>query len=303
MKTSNIVLAGIIIVFVGMGAYFLTKRPSENLTGPQPTAIVPTPSPTTEPQGEVPADGTKTVIGTSVEGRDITAYHYGSGSKELLFVGGIHGGYSWNTALLGYELMDYLAANPSIIPQNIRATVIPVLNPDGLNKVVGTAGRFAASDVSTSNETLKAGRFNANGVDLNRNFDCDWQAQGIWQHTTVSGGSKAFSEKESQAIKAYAEAHHPSAVVVWYSAAGGVFASSCSNGISSDTRTLMDTYAGASEYRAYDTFDFYEVTGDMANWLAGQNIPTVSVLLSTHQDTEWNKNKAGIEAVFAHYAQ
>jgi hypothetical protein len=51
-----------------------------------------------------------------------------------------------------------------------------------------------------------SGRYNGNTVDLNRNFDCDWQASGVWQSTQVSGGSKAFSEPEpSLAIKTYVE--------------------------------------------------------------------------------------------------
>jgi murein tripeptide amidase MpaA len=65
----------------------------------------------------------------------ITAYHYGTGDKEILFVGGIHGGYEWNTALVAYQLMDYLKANPNVIPKNVKVTVIPVLNPDGLIKL------------------------------------------------------------------------------------------------------------------------------------------------------------------------
>ena len=38
-------------------------------------------------------------------------------------------------------------------------------------------------------------------------------------------GAAAFSEPEAQAIKAYVERNEPTAVVTWYSAAGGVYAS------------------------------------------------------------------------------
>jgi beta-lactamase superfamily II metal-dependent hydrolase len=41
----------------------------------------------------------------------------------------------------------------------------------------------------------------------------------------------------------------------------------------------------------------------MVNWLAKKNIPAISVLLTTHQDTEWNKNLAGIKAMFAYYSK
>src|SRR3989344_8041800 len=51
------------------------------------------------------------VIGTSVQGRKIEAYTYGNGDTNLLFVGGIHGGYEWNSVLLAYQFMDYLAGN------------------------------------------------------------------------------------------------------------------------------------------------------------------------------------------------
>jgi len=300
MKNILIILIGVGIILVGV--YVWTQRSQDTLpVTEEPTETVePQPQPETQP----PVDETKTVIGASVQKRDITAYHYGEGEKELLFVGGIHGGYSWNTSLLAYELMDLLEANPNVVPKNIRVTVIPVLNPDGLNKVTGTgASRFIAQDVSASKDTQIAGRFNANGVDLNRNFDCDWQSKGIWQSTTVSGGSKAFSEQESQAFKNYIETRKPAAVVVWYSAAGGVYASNCHNGVSPATRVLTNTYAKASGYKAYDDFDFYEITGDVTNWLAKNNIPAISVLLTTHQDVEWDKNRAGIDALLEYYSE
>src|SRR3990167_5460526 len=148
MKKAIILL---LVVIVGVGAYFLFQSSSD-----MADVVI-----DTTPSGDEQTDAVNTgqdegdvvVIGKSVEGRDITAYHYGSGDKEILFVGGVHGGYSWNTALVAYELMDYLKANPAVIPSQVSATVIPVLNPDGLHKVVGTttdADRFTRADVSSS---------------------------------------------------------------------------------------------------------------------------------------------------------
>lgn len=248
-------------------------------------------------------DGSK-VIGKSVEGRDIKAYHYGNGSTEILFVGDIHGGYTWNTALLAYKTIDYLQANPDNIPENIKVTVIPVLNPDGLNRVVGTTtANFEAAQVTASQAEQVAGRFNANNVDLNRNFDCSWQSSAKWQGMTVSGGSEAFSEPESKAIRQYIEENKLKAVVAWYSSAGGVFASSCKNGVSTETQKLTDLYAKAAGYKAYETYNFDEIPGDMVNWMAKEGIPAISVLLTSHSDIEWSKNQAGIDAVLAHYAE
>lgn len=246
--------------------------------------------------------GAETVIGQSVEGNDIIAYHFGKGENEILFVGGTHGGYSWNTALVAFEMIDWLKGNPSAIPDNVTVTVIPVLNPDGLKKVTGTTGKFSASQVNNTSSVRTEGRFNGNNVDLNRNFDCEWQPIGTWQDREVSGGKTAFSEPESKAVRDYVNNYKPVAAVTWYSAAGGVYASSCRNGISSDTLALTNLYAKASGYQAFEEFDYYEITGDMVNWFASKNIPAISVLLTTHEQTEWTKNKAGIEAVIKHYA-
>lgn len=305
MKNTTIgaLIIGLIIIVAGV--YFFTKN---TVTAPvisgNGTTTDATSSSTDQTAGQV-VNEKKTIIGQSVDKREIAAYHYGTGKKEILFVGGVHGGYEWNTVLVAYELMDYLEANPDVVPKDLKVTVIPVLNPDGLSKAVSlskTDLRFTSADVSSSKETVIAGRLNANGVDLNRNFDCDWQPSAVWQKTKVSGGSKAFSEPESQAFKNYIESHNPLAVTVWFSAAGGVFASKCNAGALPETLTLTKTFAKASGYKAYDSFDFYETTGDVVNWLAKKEIPAISVILSTHDDTEWSKNKAGALAVINAYA-
>ncbi len=249
-------------------------------------------------------EGTQVVIGKSVEGRNIMAYNYGSGPTRLLFVGGVHGGYSWNTALLAYQVMDYLKTNPSAVPSNVTVTVIPALNPDGLNKAVGTDGVFLKSAVSTKNSVLVDSRFNSNKVDLSRNFDCDWQANAVWQDKPESGGTTIFSEPESYAIKNYVETHKVNGAVVWYSSAGGVYASSCGGSAASpETVAITNLYASASGYKAYQDFSYYKTTGDMVNWLAKENIPSISVLLATHTDTELDKNVKGVNALIQHFAK
>ncbi len=302
MKNTIIIL--LVVVIIGLGLYFLIPSTSTNIeNSPEQATTTLDKFSQDEPIAQPQIDKTKTVIGKSVEGRDITAYHYGEGKTEILFVGGIHGGYEWNTSLLAFEVMDYLKTNPEIIPANLKITIIPVLNPDGLVTVVGTSTRFSLTDVSASQTILNAGRFNANEVDLNRNFDCDWQTTGTWQNKTVSGGNKVFSEPESQAIKNYINTQKPQAVIVWYSAAGGVYSSSCHDGILSETKELTNAYAKASGYTSNEEFDSYAITGDMVNWLAKEKAPAISVLLSNHTDTDWTKNLAGIKALFEYYTK
>ncbi len=303
------IIAAILILVLGVAGYFLFIKGSFDIfERPQTeeqteTEIATSTQEQVQDQPQEAKDDTKTIIGRSVGNRDITAYHFGTGEKELLFIGGIHGGYSWNTVLVAYELMDYLQKNPLEIPKNIKVTVIPVMNPDGLEKVTGTTTRFALSDVPKASSERIPGRYNGNTVDLNRNFDCEWKEEGVWQNTKVSGGASVFSEPESKAVRDYVEAHSLAGVVVWYSAAGGVFSSSCMNGVSEETLALTTEYAKASGYKAYKEFNFYEITGDMVNWFAKENIPAISVLLTNHEDVEWDKNLKGIKALFAHYAE
>lgn len=255
-----------------------------------------------ETEAEVSFAGER-IIGTSAGGNDIVAHRFGSGDTHLMFVGGIHGGYSWNTIVLAREIVDYFSERADRIPENVRVTVIPLLNPDGLAAVAGTTGAFTADDIPDAQSETVPGRFNAHGVDLNRNFDCEWQTTGTWQNREVSGGDAPFSEPEAAAVRDYISEYEPDAVVIYYSAAGGVFASNCRNGVSDDTRTLMNTYAEAAGYQAFDSYDFYEITGDMANWLAAEDVPAISVLLSSHETVEWSKNRAGIDAMLEAYAE
>jgi hypothetical protein len=302
----NTVIGVLVVIILALGGYYAYQNmpQAEEVITPTPDTTQQTPN----AQQPVVAQQPETeVIGKSAGGRDITAYHYGNlaaADTEILLIGGIHGGYSWNTTLVAQEAINWLKANPTSIPANVQVTVIPVLNPDGLSKVVdATKVNFTAGDVTASAAVQAEGRFNGNTVDLNRNFDCDWKSQGKWQSKTVSGGANVFSEPESQAIKAYVEKHNPKGVIVFFSAAGGVYASKCGDTNLPETRVLMNTYATASGYPAHDSFDSYETSGDITNWLAKLNIPAISVLLTNHTDTEWTKNQAGITAVLNHFAK
>lgn len=312
MHSKNIVIGVLLLVLITVVGYLLLNSKNTVVTENTPIAEVTPNEPesevgdNTEPLPEVieEARGEETVLGITVNGNDVTAYHFGTGQTELLFIGGIHGGYSWNTSLLAYELIDYLDANPNLVPSDITITVIPVANPDGLEATVGTVGRFKSEVTTAITEAERiAGRFNANKVDLNRNFDCEWEATGVWQSKEVSGGTSPFSEPEAAAIKNYIEKYKPAAAVVWFSAEGKVYPSACEGAPSNASIELAATYAKGAEYPTEAEFNAYTITGDMVNWLAKNKIPAISVLLTNHKDTEWDKNLAGVEAVINAYAE
>ncbi len=282
-----VAVVALIIVAVGMAVFL--NRPE-----PVPEIIV--------PEVVVVPDPLYKKIGTSVQGRAIDSYTYGKEGKLLVFVGGIHGGYEWNSVALAYKFMDYLKDNPDTVPAGLRVTVIPNLNPDAVYRVTGKEGRFALTDVSTDEKLLASARFNANGIDLNRNFDCKWQAKSTWRAKTVSAGTAPFSEPEAIALKNFVAEYSPDGVVFWHSQANAVYASQCDKGILPVTLSIMDTYSKASGYPAIKTFDSYVVTGAAEDWLASINIPAITVELKTHETLDWEKNLAGVKSLFDYFS-
>jgi hypothetical protein len=240
------------------------------------------------------------IVGTSVQGRNIEAHYYGTGDKLIAFIGGIHGGYEWNSVVLAYEMMDHIIENPEIIPENLTVAIIPSANPDGVYKIVGKEGRFSSVEVPAGIDQ-SVGRFNANDVDLNRNFDCKWQPQSTWRGKTVGAGAAAFSEPEARAIRDFVLKNNPSAVIFWHSAANNVYASECENGVLPVTLDIMNTYATAGNYGAVASFDAYPVTGDAEGWLASIGIPAITVELQTHESIDWQRNLSGFQAVLNYF--
>ncbi|MDQ5954630.1 MAG: Peptidase protein [Patescibacteria group bacterium] len=240
-------------------------------------------------------------IGTSVQGRKIESYTYGSGATHIAFVGGVHGGYEWNTILLAYKFIDYLNANPSIVPSYLTVSIVPNANPDGMFKVVGKEGRFLATEIPKDDKLQASGRFNANNVDLNRNFDCEWKPESTWRGNVVSAGASVFSEPEAKVLRDFVQANKFKSVIFWHSQSGIVYGSDCENGILPETVNIMNTYAKAAGYGAVEKFNAYKVTGDSEGWLAKIGIPAITVELTNHESIEWEKNLAGMKALFTYY--
>ncbi len=254
------------------------------------------------------------VIGVSLEWREIQAYRFGAtggGEKKLLLIGAIHGGYEWNTAVLSYEFIDYFLANPETIPSGIEIVVVPVANPDGLYKTVGTSERFSLEDAPKfeyrgdvpTDSAIVSGRFNANGVDLNRNFDCKWKPDAIWGDDEVSAGDSVFSEPESKVLRDFFIAEEPTAIIFFHSAANGIYPSFCEGDPSEETAELAEIYSVASGYPSYENFASYEVTGDAGDWASKLGIPSITVELSTHSAIEFEENLAGVDAALKHYSE
>jgi predicted deacylase len=199
----------------------------------------------------------------------------------LLLVGGVHGGWEVNTVGLMNELRAHFAETPTDVLPGITVMIIPAMNPDGV-----------AAGASLE------GRFNANGVDLNRNWACGWQPQAEWREGPVDPGSSPFSEPETRAVAAFIERVQPGAALFYHSAADGVFAGDCPQRGTGEWRSgkLAAVYGEAANYSFGEAFSAYPVTGTAPSWADGLGIPAADVELSSARDTQFVRNLRGVMA-------
>ncbi|MCH7587192.1 MAG: hypothetical protein IIC78_04015 [Chloroflexi bacterium] len=225
------------------------------------------------------------IIGKSIEGRPLEIYQFGNGSRNLMIVAGIHGGYEWNTIALAEELIAHLSRNPDAIPEKISLNILRALNPDGAALERGPLGRG-----------------NANAVDLNRNWNRDWQSElpkgGCWNLVQLTGGRFPGSEPETKALRTFIIQEDIAALISYHSAGLGIFAGGFpENKISVG---LAQAVASVSTYPYPPILGNCHYTGTMADWAANAGIPTVEIELSTHGTTDFEQNLRILE-VFLHW--
>jgi len=249
-----------------------TVKPSKTaLPTAQPTATsTPTETPTPTPQSN-----RMFIIGFSVGGRPLEVYQFGSGPSERLIVAGIHGGNEWNTIALADELIAHLLAHPEILPGDVTLYILRDLNPDG-------EARGHDAD----------GRTNDHGVDLNRNWPANWQAEwnqeSCWTLRPVSAGKYAVSEPEAKALQLFLQHHEVVALISYHSAALGIFP----GGLPPDKNSvrLAKAVAAVSTY-PYPPIDTgCQYTGALVDWASQHGIAALDIELTNHTDTDFDMN-------------
>ena len=240
------------------------------------------------------------MIGQSVNGLPIEVYRFGHGPIKLILVGGIHGGYEVNTVDLAQAMIAHFQASP-LDPAGLTLLIVPDANPDA---VAAYRADGASLDQTGISSPLERWRVNAHGVDLNRNWDCNWQRSGKWAGGPVSGGDAPFSEPETQALRDLILAEQPAAVVFWHSALGAALGGGCGDSSAFNaSKGLAAAYAQAAGYTASPdgtTSLDYNVTGDASDWVSMVHIPAVTVELSSHDSPELDQNLAGLRAMVAY---
>jgi protein MpaA len=154
-------------------------------------AAVPTSAEAHRPPADRPAVIEKRVIGHTVRGRPIPAYHLGErGHPKVVLIATMHGNESQPRQILR-TLRDGKPVH------RLNLWVVPVYNPDGLTR--GT-------------------RKNARGVDLNRNYPYHWaDLDGDYE-----SGPRAGSEPETRAMMGFLRDVKPRWIISFHQPLHGV---------------------------------------------------------------------------------
>jgi len=222
------------------------------------------------------------VIGYSVSGRPLQVYMFGQGERQVMIAAGIHGGYEWNTIALADELIIYVNENPEVIPSDVTLFILRNINPDGDARAHGIEGRV-----------------NDHGVDLNRNFPENWQAEwdrdGCWDYALTTGGSGPGSEPETKAVMNFLSTHRVQALISYHSAALGVFPGGEPWEAESIELAKALSKVTRYPYPPIDTGCYY--TGTLADYAVSLGAAAVDMELRNHRDTDFSQNLKALKVL------
>jgi hypothetical protein len=278
---------------IGLAAVLLAGAPTPRPSSTVAASADPTPAetPVTEPTVvlEQAGEGEWETFGQSVHGTPLQALRLGSGSTRLALFGSIHGGWERNTQRLVQLALEHFSEHRDEIPPALSVYFIPTTNPDGLE----------AGDGPDS-------AWNARGVDLNRNFDTpDWSADthgrvggryGAAGTRQGGGGTAAFSEPETQAIRDFIVGKQITAVMSYHSGISSVTTRDGGGGLA---EPLAKHIAAITGYPYVETWTEYELTGQFMDWLDAVGVRGIEVDLPNQQGIDWPQNLNAIRAVMA----
>ena len=218
-------------------------------------------------------------IGHSVLGRPIEMYSFGpvEGGRPVIVMGAIHGNEP-TSADVSRGLLDELLVDPRAATAGVGGVpvvVIPVPNPDGL--AAGT-------------------RYNANKIDVNRNFP----SRNFNERTpgrTFRGGTKPASEPETVALMNVIERLRPRLIVTVHSIADGKH---CNN-YDGPARAIAEVMTKHNGYPAVPTIG-YPTPGPLGNWGGNdRQIPMITLELprALPASRAWPDHRAAVYAAIA----
>lgn len=164
-------------------------------------------------------------IGKSVLGRDIFFVHVGGyKAEQIIITGGIHAREHVSSLLVTKQIVHILNSGAYADLKERGIYFIPMVNPDG-NLICAYAHKSVPVRFRKRLKKINGGRdfrlfkANANGVDLNVNFDARW---GEGKYNLLSMGSEnyigpfPFSEPETRALRDFTLSVSPIATLSYH---------------------------------------------------------------------------------------
>lgn len=209
-------------------------------------------------------------LGRSVRGRSIVASLFGSGTKRVIVLGGIHGD-EQTSAILAKALAATLVREP--IPSSPTIIIVSEVNPDGL---------------------IDSTRVNAAGVDINRNFpSSSWRSE--FPDANHYPGHEPASEPETRAVIDLIKRYPPDLLITLHAALG------CMNwdGPGAETAAMMAEING---YPLCESLG-YETPGSLGTYAGvDMRIPTVTIELRASAAGDLvRENLPALRAVLAQF--
>lgn len=260
-----------------------TSNPSNGIVGDTievATAPVTRPSPNFVPATTAPSVNNTQQTGTlgvSADNQAISFTRIGIGEKPVVLVGGMHAGFAPGSVALAERAIEYFRQEG--VPLSVSLYVVPNANPDSQD---GDMGELS-------------GRLNGNGVDINRNWGCNWSADAVWREEAIEAGGGPFWEPETQVLRAFFEDIAPEVVIFFEARGHFIVLGVCNNRTVS--MEMAEIYRDGSGYDIGEITG-YRLTGDVSDWLNRQGVPAFAILLSGYTATDWSQNRAGIQAIF-----
>lgn len=235
-------------------------------------------------------------IGKSVLGRELMTFYWGSGEKKIL-LNGAHHGMEWITSLLLMQMMEtccrHYVSGESIgsidvadLFTKVTIAVCPMVNPDGVNLALEGLSpdlppitRTKLLAYNGDSKDFSKWQANANGVDLNHNYDAAFYKGVYMQHrlnifgpgpTRFSGGEPE-SEPESRALADFTRSFRPDVAVAYHTQGEVIYydfesrttekGRKMAEALSDISGYQLDTTEGMASYSGYKDWviDFFQI--------------------------------------------
>jgi len=230
------------------------------------------------------------IIGKSKNNIEIPFYKIGNEGRKILLIGAIHGNETGTT-----KLANRLIYNLKISPiENVSFYIVPTLNVDGYLCSVKNP------DYKNGG---KVGRFNAENIDLNRNFPTrSFKSKSVWNtgkdyndKTEVFCGERGASTSEVKALMDFIRKENINYIVIFHNAGKDVTAAN-----DPISHKLADIFSKESGYKVFCQKSWEELgqSGTFKEWCEENKIHLLEIEGVNRWQSDFKNVKKALNKTF-----